>query len=51
MQSLSYVGPRIWNKLPNNLKTVSRINCIKHDINKYSLKELSVTEAHIYSYA
>ena len=27
MQSLSYVGPSTWNKLPNNLKTTTNVNC------------------------
>ena len=35
MQSLSYVGPSTWNKLPNNLKTTTNVNCFKHDIEKY----------------
>ena len=51
MQSLSYVGPSTWNKLPNNLKTATSVNCFKHDIKKYFLKKLSETEADIYSYA
>ena len=51
MQSLSYVGPSTWNKLPNNLKTATSVNCFKHDIKKYFLKKLSETEADIYSSA
>ena len=51
MQSLSYVGPSTWNKLPNNLKTTTSINCLKHDIKKYFLKKLGETEADIYSYS
>ena len=51
MQSLSYVGPSTWNKLPNNLKTATSVNCFKPDIKKYFLKKLSETEADIYSYA
>ena len=38
MQSLSYVGPSTWNKLPNNLKTATSVNCLKHDIQKYFLR-------------
>ena len=48
MQSLSYVGPSTWNKLPNNLKIAISINCFKHDIKKYFLKKLGETEANIY---
>ena len=51
MQSLSYVGPSTWNKLPNNLKTATSVNYFKHDIKKYFLKKLGETEADIYSYA
>ena len=51
MQSLSYVGPSTWNKLPNNLKTATRENCFKHDIKKYFLKKLGETETDICSYA
>ena len=50
-QSLSYVGPSTWNKLPNNLKTASSVNCFKHNIKKYFLKKLGETEVDIYSYA
>ena len=49
-QSLSYVRPSTWNKLPNNLKTASNVNCFKQNIKKYSFKNLSDTEADIYSY-
>ena len=51
MQSLSYVRPSTWNKLPNNLKTVTSINGFKHNMKKYFFKKLSETEADIYSYA
>ena len=51
MQSLSYVGPSTWNKLPNNLKTATSVNYFKHDIKKYLLQKLSEAEADIYSYA
>ena len=51
MQSLSYVGPSTWNKLPNNLKTTTSLNSFKRDIKKYFLKKLSETETDIYSYA
>ena len=50
MQSLSYLGPSTWNKLPNNLKTATSVNCFKHNIKKYFLKKFGETEADIYSY-
>ena len=51
MQSLSYVGPSTWNKLPNNLKTATSVNCFKQEVKKYFPKKLRETEADIYSYA
>ena len=51
MQHLSYVGPSTWNKLPNNLKTSTSVNCFKDNIKKYFLKKLGETEVDIYSYA
>ena len=45
MQNLSYVGPNVWNKLPNNLKTATNVNCFKHDNKKYFFKKLSENEA------
>ena len=38
MQSLLYLGPSTWNKLPSSLKTATSVNCFKHDINKYFIK-------------
>ena len=51
MQSLSYVGPSTWNKLPNHLKIAASVNDFKRNMKKYFLKKLSETEADIYSYA
>ena len=51
IQSLSHLGPNTWNKLPNNLKTATSVNCFKHDIKKYCLKKLSETEMDSYRYA
>ena len=34
MYSLSDVGPSTWNKLPNDLKTTTNVNCFKEDIKK-----------------
>ena len=45
IQILSYVGLSNWNKLHNNLKTATSVNCFK-----YFLKKLDETEAGIYSY-
>ena len=50
MQSLSYIEPSTWNKLPTNLKIASNVNCLKHEIKKYFLKNWSETEADNYGY-
>ena len=39
MQSLLHVCPSTWNKLPNNLKTATNVNCFKHNIKKYLFKK------------
>ena len=44
MQNLSYVGLSTWNKLPNNVKTATNVNCFKQNIRKYFLKKLSETK-------
>ena len=51
MQISCYLGPSAWNKLPNNLKTTTSVNCFKHDIKKCFLQKLSETEEDISSYA
>ena len=51
MQSFSYAGPSAWIKLHDNLKTATSVNCFKHNIKKYFLKELGETDVGIYIYA
>ena len=48
MECLSYIWPSTWNKLPNNLKTATNVNCFKHGSKKYFLKKLGEAEADIY---
>ena len=50
IQSFSYVGPNIWNSLPDNLKSATSANSFKHYIEEYYLKKLGNFEADIYSY-
>ena len=50
MESLLRLGFSTWNKLSNELKTTTNVDCFKHDRTKYFLKKLSETEAVIYSY-
>ena len=37
--SLSYIGPSLWNKLPNYLKDSTNVNNFKHEIKKYFLSD------------
>ena len=45
---LSYVGPSIWNKLPDKIKDSKSINNFKHKIKDYLLKEKEKRENNIY---
>ena len=38
--SLSYVAPSVWNKLPNSMKRNISLNTFKHDVKKHCLQEL-----------
>ena len=49
MQSLTYVEARTWNKLLNDLKIVTSINCFKLNFKKYYFNKLSDTEGDISS--
>ena len=44
MQSLSYAAPSTWDKLLNNIKTATSVNCFKQNIKKYFYEKLSETE-------
>ena len=38
---LSYIGPAIWNRIPEILKKTKNLNTFKHKIKDYSLNDLS----------
>ena len=38
--SLSYIGPAVWNKLPENIKNCTNVNTFKHDIKKHYFNEI-----------
>ena len=48
--SLSYLGPSIWNKLPDQVKLGGNVNTFKHNIKKHFLELLSKKEKNIYIY-
>ena len=39
-ESLSYIGPSVWNKLPSSMKRNISLNTFKHDMKKRYLQEL-----------
>ena len=39
--SISYIGPSVWNKLPENIKRSDSMNSFKHNVKKHYLKELT----------
>ena len=40
LNSLSYLGPSLWNKLPENIKQSSSLNTFKHEVKEHFLKNL-----------
>ena len=38
--SLSYIGPSVWNKLPENIKRCNNVNVFKHDVKKHYFNEI-----------
>ena len=48
--NLSYVGPNTRNSLPDNLKSATSVNSLKHYIKEYFLKKLGNFDPDIYSY-
>ena len=38
--SLSYLGPSIWNKLPENIKRCNNVNTFKHNVKKHYFNEI-----------
>ena len=40
LNSISYLGPTLWNKLPENIKHSSSLIAFKHKVKEYFLKKL-----------
>ena len=40
--SLSYLGPGEWNKLPNELKKIQNINAFKHRLKNFYFDQLKI---------
>ena len=50
LNSLSYVGPSYWNKLPMKLKTPMSLNSFKHLIKNYFLEQIKNDHAPLFIY-
>ena len=50
MNSLSYVGPSYWNKLPSNLKISENFNSFKHSLKKYFFQDLKSNRNPFFKY-
>jgi len=49
-RGLSFMGPKIWNKLPSDIKTAGSVNTFKHGIKKTFFDDLKRKEDDIYIY-
>ena len=50
MNSLSYVGPSYWNKLPSNLKISENLNSFKHSLKKSFFQDLKSNRNPFFKY-
>ena len=49
-KAISYLGPKFWNRLPNDIKTAKSANGFKHKIKQYYFKELDKKDKDIFIY-
>ncbi len=42
--TLSFIGPSIWNKLPEKIKRTENLNTFKHNVKRYYLAEVKKKE-------
>ena len=49
-KSISHIGPKLWNRLPSQIKSVNSTNTFKHKLKDYYFKELNKTDKEIYTY-
>ena len=50
LKILSYVGPRLWNSLPNLVKCAKNVNNFKHKLKELFFNSLKDQEKNIYFY-
>ena len=47
---ITYIGPIIWNNLPNSLKTTGNLNTYKHRVKEHFFHRIRNEANNIYSY-
>ena len=41
-RNISFLGPKIWSKISNNLQVVKKTNCFKHGLKKEILDNMKI---------
>ena len=49
-RTISYLGPKLWNMLPNDIKSAESVNSFKHRIKKHYFSELVRKDEEIFVY-
>ena len=49
-KTISFLGPRLWNKLPAAVKSSANVNTFKHEIENLFLSQLQKKENDIFTY-
>ena len=49
-KGISYLGPRTWNRLPSEIKSVGSVNTFKHGIKQMFFKDLKKKDDDVYLY-
>ena len=48
--ALSYLGPKLWNTIPNNIKDSQTLNTFKHKVKYFYLENFTNSENSIYNF-
>ena len=48
-KSISFIGPSVWNALPDNIKQTTNVNSFKHNVKKHYLKKFKKRHDDIYT--
>ena len=48
-KSISFIGPSVWNALPDNIKQTTNVNSFKHNVKKHYLEKFKKRNDDIYT--